>query len=108
LTNPEQVEPRQSLFELGIDSLMAVELRNHLQSSLNHSIDSTILFNYPNLSELVDYLVSDVLSIEFPILLDDAKTPNDQEGQSLISEDLEKLSESDAEVLLLEKLENIN
>ena len=62
---PRQIGLRQSLFDLGIDSLMAVELRNLLQSSLGCSIRSTVLFDYPTLEELVDFLGSDVLSVEF-------------------------------------------
>ena len=65
LTVPGQIGLRQSLFDLGIDSLMALELKNSLESSLGHSIRSTVLFNYPTLEELVDYLGSDVLSMEF-------------------------------------------
>ncbi len=65
LTVPEQIGLRQSLFDLGIDSLMAVELKNHLESSLGHSIPSTVLFEYPTLEALVDYLEVNMLSTEF-------------------------------------------
>lgn len=64
LTVPEQIGLRQSLFDLGIDSLMALELNNALESSLGISISSTILFKYPTLAELVDYLGSAVLEID--------------------------------------------
>ena len=43
---PRQIGLRQSLFELGIDSLMAVELSNLLQSRLGISIRSTVLLDY--------------------------------------------------------------
>jgi len=108
LAVPEQIGLRQSLFDLGIDSLMAVELRNHLQSSLGYSVSSTVLFNYPTLEDLVDYLGLDVLSIKFSTSSDNSKSRNDGEAQSAISAELEELSESDAEVLLLKELENIN
>jgi surfactin synthase thioesterase subunit/acyl carrier protein len=80
LTVPEQIGLRQSLFDLGIDSLMAVELRNHLQSSLGHSIRSTALFDYPSLEELVNFLQSDVLSIEFFV-------PKDSSSEAINSQD---------------------
>ena len=58
---PEQIALRQSLFDLGIDSLMAVELRNHLELSLGHFISPSVLFDYPSLEALVGYLAQEVL-----------------------------------------------
>jgi len=108
LKAPEQIGLRQSLFELGIDSLMAVELKNYLESSLGHAIRSTALFDYPTLEDLVDYLGSDVLSLESSVLSDDSELNHEKEAQSAISAELEELSESDAEALLLQELKNIN
>ncbi|MDE5117737.1 MAG: type I polyketide synthase, partial [Trichodesmium sp. St2_bin2_1] len=47
--------------EMGMDSLMAVELRDQLQKSLNCSVPTTLAFEYPNIISLTDYIYSKVL-----------------------------------------------
>ena len=58
------VDPRTPLGELGLDSLLAVELRNTLGSALERSLPASLLFDYPSLDSLTDYLVTEVLAIE--------------------------------------------
>ena len=43
-------------FDLGMDSLTSMELRNKLQSSLKFSLHSTLAFDYSTINKLVDYL----------------------------------------------------
>ncbi|MGQ4806993.1 hypothetical protein NKDENANG_00331 [Candidatus Entotheonellaceae bacterium PAL068K] len=58
--------PSQGFFDLGMDSLMSVELRNRLQISLAYPLPATLAFDYPTVEALVDYLAADVLDLEFP------------------------------------------
>jgi acyl carrier protein/short-subunit dehydrogenase len=53
-----QIEARQRLFDIGIDSLMAVELRNSLHGSLAIALPSTLVFDYPTVEALVDFLAA--------------------------------------------------
>jgi acyl transferase domain-containing protein/acyl carrier protein len=49
------------LMELGMDSLMAVEIRNRLGKDLDTSLPVSLLFNYPTVNELVKYLEQKVI-----------------------------------------------
>ncbi|MBT9317709.1 polyketide synthase [Leptothoe spongobia] len=79
LKHPEQIEPGQRLIDLGLDSLMVIELKNRLQSTLGCSLRSTLLFDHPTLASLADYLASDVL-----MWSDEASSPlpSSQNGRS--------------------------
>jgi len=52
------VSPDESLMSAGLDSLGAVELRNALQTQLGLELPGTLVFDYPTVSSLVDYLQS--------------------------------------------------
>lgn len=54
----EQVGLQRSFNSLGMDSLTAVEFRNRLQATLDCSLSSTLVFNYPTVSVLVDHLMT--------------------------------------------------
>lgn len=60
------VDPRTPLGELGLDSLLAVELRNTLGSALGQTLSATLLFDYPTIDTLTDYLLNDVIQPPVP------------------------------------------
>jgi acyl carrier protein len=45
---------KQRFTEIGMDSLMAIEIRNRLQADLEISLAATTLFNYPTLAALTE------------------------------------------------------
>lgn len=46
--------------ELGLDSLMSVQLRNNLSKSLTRELPATLFFDYPTLEKVVEYLLNEV------------------------------------------------
>ncbi len=44
------------LTELGLDSLMAVDLKNRLQAGLGQNLSPTVVFDYPSVSDMVGLL----------------------------------------------------
>ncbi|HEY8036308.1 MAG TPA: type I polyketide synthase [Methylobacter sp.] len=51
------IDLRRGFFELGMDSLTSMELRNRLQRELEITLDATLTFKYPTVSALSDYLL---------------------------------------------------
>lgn len=62
LDAPQSINPRKGFFDYGLDSLMAVELRNRLQSGLSTTLPATLLFDQPHLEALADYLLQEKFS----------------------------------------------
>ena len=59
----EQLPDTQlGFFDMGMDSLLSLELRNLLQKSFGCSVSSTVLFEYTNIEALAEYLVTEVLA----------------------------------------------
>jgi malonyl CoA-acyl carrier protein transacylase len=55
---------QQGFFEMGMDSLMAVELKKRLVASLETTLPATLVFDYPNLQDLTEYLGHQVFGWE--------------------------------------------
>jgi len=53
----QKAELEQGFFEMGMDSLLAVELKNRLGSSLGVTLNATIAFDHPNIESLTGYLM---------------------------------------------------
>lgn len=60
----EQLDLQERLLDLGIDSLMAYELRSRLQFHLDCALPSTLLFEHPSTEALVTYLIEIVCAPE--------------------------------------------
>jgi acyl carrier protein len=61
MSDPEAVAKDRALKELGLDSLMAVELRNALGKRVGKTLPATLAFDHPNTSAITTYLLEMVL-----------------------------------------------
>ncbi|HWO18984.1 MAG TPA: SDR family NAD(P)-dependent oxidoreductase [Kofleriaceae bacterium] len=56
IAEPSTLAPEQPLHELGLDSLMALELRNRLAAATEARLHATLLFDHPTPAALVRFL----------------------------------------------------
>ena len=103
-TGGRSLDPRRPLHELGLDSLMSVELRNALAASLDRPLSATLLFDYPTVESLTYYLAKDVLHLE---LADETSSEDRGAPENKDLQDLQEMSESEAESLLLAELDQL-
>ncbi len=96
---PEQIELRQRLFDAGMDSLMAAELKDSLESDLGVALQPTLLFDYPTVEAVVNYLANEALDLSFS---------SEDEEKVVIDDKLDNATEDEIAKMLAMELEAIN
>ncbi len=98
----DAIEPHQGFFRLGMDSLMAVELRNRLQADIGRPLPPTLTFDYPTVSVLARYLIETL----FPAATLEAI--NGIGSAADMTSELDDLSRDELKALLDEELRAID
>ncbi len=95
------LDPTRALRELGLDSLMSVELRNALAAAVGRALPATLLFEHPTVDALSAYTATLLEPAPTPVAPPaaerDAAPPAD-------TRDLDDMSDAEAEAILLEEL----
>jgi phthiocerol/phenolphthiocerol synthesis type-I polyketide synthase B len=58
LASPQLLDPSTGFFQSGMDSLMSVTLQRALSDSLGESLPASVVFDYPTVEALADYLAT--------------------------------------------------
>ncbi len=58
-----EVREEAGFFDLGMDSLMAVELRRRLEQAVGKELPATLAMDFPRLTDVADYILGDVLNL---------------------------------------------
>jgi acyl transferase domain-containing protein/acyl carrier protein len=100
-----QIDPRTPLVELGLDSLMAVDLRNQLGRALGHRFPSTLLFDYPAIGGLVEMIGAEVFGLALQEQSKAAvQTPSIQDESDALLDAIEGLDDESLDRLLAARL----
>jgi len=60
LSSPDEIAADRPMAELGLDSLMAVELKNGIEAALDCVLPATLLLDHPTLADLAAFLADQV------------------------------------------------
>ena len=99
---PESIDVARGFFTLGMDSLMAIELRNRLQAALERPLPSTVVFDRPSITQLAGYLGREILGWE-----ESSMTASVPEQDPVDAEEIRRLPRHELQALLAEELKQL-
>lgn len=100
---PERIDRQRSLKSMGLDSLMALELRNRLEAATGLTLSATLAWNYPTITALAEHLAERMgLELEAPVAAEPEQTLSEPALEQLA--DAEVVSLLDDELAAIERL----
>lgn len=100
ISPPESLDVERGMFEMGMDSLMALELKNALETSLGAAIPAVVAFEHPSVAALSTYLAQEILGWEISKPSAVESELDDDDPLAKITE----LSDDEVERLFAEKI----
>ena len=96
-----KIDRKQGFFDLGMDSLTSVELKNRLSTDLGMNLPATLAFDHPNINALAEHLLSRLTQLTVAPLDPAQQTREDHTKQ------VAELSEEEAEETLKRALKEM-
>ncbi len=93
----------QGVFDLGMDSLMAIDLRTRLETDLGLSLPATLVFEHSSIQALATFLTGELNSLDSDLATETNVIEASEEEAAALRK-VELLSEQDLESALLDKL----
>lgn len=104
----DRVPLARPLKNLGLDSLMTLELRNRLEAGLGVTLSATLIWNYPTVAALVPFLAGQMgIPLETAAPAEAAAAAEEPKESETLAE-LEELSAGEVSALLAEELAAID
>jgi phthiocerol/phenolphthiocerol synthesis type-I polyketide synthase B len=91
LASPQLLDPSAGFFQSGMDSLMSVTLQRALSDSLGEALPASVVFDYPTVEALADYLATilpELVEVAGQESVDDYQDLSDDELLKELSERL--------------------
>jgi acyl transferase domain-containing protein/SAM-dependent methyltransferase/acyl carrier protein len=96
---PESIDPERGLFDMGLDSLMSVQLRKRLEVSFGRALPKMLTFTYPTVAALTRYLLADSAGQD--------RAPLTRKAAVAAQSRARDLSDADATKALMHELESL-
>ncbi|MEM9271361.1 MAG: type I polyketide synthase [Cyanobacteria bacterium P01_F01_bin.143] len=103
LNNSQVLGTTQGFVDMGMDSLMAVELNNRLQAQLDTNLPATLAIEYPTIEKLSKHLAEEVMGWKPEVEMEDKLLSVEEDKLS----DLTNLSDEEAQARLANTLSNM-
>ena len=91
-----RIDPEMPFGEMGLDSLLAIELRNRLGRALGRKLPATLLFESPTINTLGETLIAEYIAAPADVAM--AVSPQSAGASAL--DGLEDLSEEELDLML--------
>ena len=102
LADGTTVDDRAPLRDVGLDSLLAIELRNLVGAAIGRTLPATLLFDYPTIDDLSAYLLTTLFPDAEEKAVPDVAAP--AETPATLIDDLSAMSDDDVERLFAAKM----
>ncbi|MBO3459447.1 type I polyketide synthase [Aetokthonos hydrillicola Thurmond2011] len=106
LESSDSIVPTKGFFDMGMDSLMVVEMKNRLEIVLGVFLPSTLAFEAPNIQDLSRYILQKILKLQITTKVE-TQSQNGKQPQAQPRLEDENLSSGNIEILIAERLNRL-